>query len=418
MAKVVDRWHRSRPESDTSVCAEHGKAPSGDHGQGLRWQVRWRDDDDTQRKANYARKAHADGLAARLNADAQAGIYRDPTAGRVTFKSYAEDWLASRPLAPSSRRAVRSRLANHVYPALGGVQLRKLRPSMVSAWLAGMTGAAKTRRVIYEHVMSILNAAVDDDVIGRNPATARSVVPPKLDPPAVQPWTGEQVRAARAAIADRWAILVDLMAGLGLRQSEALGLAQGDVDFLRGHVDVRRQLTSGGGRLVFAPPKGGRSRRVPLRPAVRDALAAHLADYPARPVTLPWLDPASGEPVTVDLLVTAESGRPVDYRALNDDAWWPAVKAAGLDHVRANGTHVLRHTFASVLLAQGVPITEVQMYLGHASPAITWRSYAHFVPAPEDTHGRVLRGLAAIDDLLLGTSPSARRVPPEQASDA
>src|SRR5205814_1925053 len=83
----------------------------------------------------------------------------------------------------------------------------------------------------------------------------------------------------------------DLGAGLGLRQGEILGLAVEDVDFLRKVVHVRRQVRIVRARLVFALPKGGKERDIPLPGTVALALAAHLADHPAAPVTLPWEEP-------------------------------------------------------------------------------------------------------------------------------
>ena len=66
--------------------------------------------------------------------------------------------------------------------------------------------------------------------------------PPAPDRRRVQPWPGERVAAVREALPNRYAILVDMCAGLGLRQGEAFGLAVDDVDFLRSVVHVRWQV--------------------------------------------------------------------------------------------------------------------------------------------------------------------------------
>ena len=54
-------------------------------------------------------------------------------------------------------------------------------------------------------------------------------------------------------------------------------------------------------------------------------------------------------------------------------AWFRFRKAAGIDHCRL---HDLRHTFASILVNQGVALYEVQLLLGHSTPIMTQR-YAH-----------------------------------------
>lgn len=155
---------------------------------------------------------------------------------------------------------------------------------------------------------------------------------------------------------------------------------------------------------------------------------AHLATYPAKTVTLPWADPDDGKPIAAELVVTNPYGRHVTASTFMKRTWWPAVagrpatpfqaatSGAGLPHVKAYGCHGLRHTFASTLLSHGIPINEVQHQLGHSSPIVTWRTYAHFVPqADTDSGERVVRGWAAIDDLLTEPSPCAPSAPPQAA---
>lgn len=424
---VNDRWHKTRPTTpDEATCPEHGKYPSDRHGVGKRWLVRWRDATGAQQKASFDKKAHADALDTQIRAEAQHGVYRDPGAGKELFRPYAQRWLSSRRLDRASRNLFKRRLDTHIHPTFGDVQLRKIRPSMVSAWLAGLPGAATSRRGIFDCLRAILDAAVDDDILGTNPARKTSVVPPKMTTTEAIAWTAEQVRAVRAELPARYAILVDLMAGLGLRIGEALALAKDDVDFLRGSVHVRRQVKRDDATGVFylALPKGGHTRTVRLRPVVRDRLAAYLATYPAKTITLPWADPVDGKPIAVELIVTNTYRQHVAANTFMKLTWWPAVAGrpatrtraatdgAGLPHQKAYGCHGLRHTFASTLLSHGIPINEVQHQLGHSSPIVTWRTYAHVVPQTDTTNGeRIVRGWAAIDDLLTEPSPGAPERP-------
>jgi integrase len=124
-------------------------------------------------------------------------------------------------------------------------------------------------------------------------------------------------------------------AGCGLRQGEVFGLAVEDVDFLRRRVLVRQQVKLVKGRPVLAPPKGGRTREVPLPDVVAVALAEHLRAWPAREVTLPWRE-LDGEPRTVRLVFTsrsaARSTATTTTRTLEAGA-----EAAGVEPTRANG---------------------------------------------------------------------------------
>jgi integrase len=134
--------------------------------------------------------------------------------------------------------------------------------------------AASHRRVILVNVSTIFSAAVDDEMIAKNPCRARSVAKPKVPMKKVVPWPLEQVLAVRDSLVERYRIVDALSAGLGLRQGEIFGLSPDDVDWLRGHVDVQRQVKLfANGKQAFALPKGGKTRTVPLPDKVRAELA-------------------------------------------------------------------------------------------------------------------------------------------------
>ena len=157
---------------------------------------------------------------------------------------------------------------------------------------------------------------------------------------------------------------------------------------------MRRQvrLFSTGGQ-AFRLPKGRKDRTIPLPNSVRDALAAHLASYPARPVCLPW-DTTEGGPVTVELLVTTPDGNALQRNNFNRAVWAPALRAAGVESSRGNGMHALRHFFASMLLDAGESIKAVSDYLGHSDAGFTLRTYTHLMPSSTERTKR------AVDDVL------------------
>jgi integrase len=146
--------------------------------------------------------------------------------------------------------------------------------------------APSYRQVMFIHVQTILNAAVDDEKIRKNPCDASSVRKPQIPPRKVKPWSSEWVHAVRDALADRYRITVPLGAGLGLRQGEVFGLAVDDVDFLGKMVHVVRQVKIVGQRPCFGPPKRGKTRDVPLPDSVGLTLAQHIERFPPVPITL------------------------------------------------------------------------------------------------------------------------------------
>jgi integrase len=148
-------------------------------------------------------------------------------------------------------------------------------------------------------------------------------------------------------------------------------------------VHVRRQVKRLGNALVFAPPKGGKDREVPLPGAVGVRLSAHIASHPPAHVDLPWraLDAA---PAAARLLFTTVQGNAITRTPFVQKHWHPALRAAGVPVARENGFHALRHYFASALLYDGVDIRALAAYLGHHDPAFTLRVYADLVPDAAD----------------------------------
>jgi integrase len=361
--------------------------------------VRFTGPDGKEHSRSFDRKADAERFRDTTAADVHRGAWLDPDAGRVTLQAYAEGWLSIQTFEASTREAVETRLRKHVYPVLGSRTLAQLAasPSVIQAWLAGLAVSDAYAKVIFTTLSTILNAAVADKKITANPCRERNVVKRrKAASHPVETWTAQQIADVRMALPERWRVLVDLGARIGLRQGEIFGLSPDDVDWLRpggAVVHVRRQVRIVVSRLVFAPPKGNKVRTVPLPESVKVALTAHLERHPARKVTLPWEEPGGGD-VTAELILTSVTGKACNRNTFNTYVWKPALEAAGIPASRANGMHVLRHTFASNLLHHGVGIKAVSDYLGHSSAAITLGIYAHTMPAAHDQMRQVIDSLA------------------------
>ena len=152
---------------------------------------------------------------------------------------------------------------------------------------------------------------------------------------------------------------------------------------------MRQQVKLLGGRQVFAPPKGGKLRDVPLPESVALELAAHLQAWPAVSVALPWQELA-GAPRPVRLLLSTREQTALQRNYVNTKVWKPALVAAGVAPTRENGMHALRHFYASILLDGGESIRALAEYLGHADPGFTLRVYTHLMPASEERTKRAV----------------------------
>jgi integrase len=149
----------------------------------------------------------------------------------------------------------------------------------------------------------------------------------------------------------------------GARIGEVLGLTWSDIDFSNGVVSIRKQLARDGTRV---PPKTPEAvRKIILMPALGRVLAAHRL--------------SSSYSAETDLVFASATGRGLDRRNVSRRGLADAAHRAGLDGVDLPRLrfHDLRHTFASLLIAQGANVVFVARQLGHTSPDITLRVYAH-----------------------------------------
>ena len=362
-----------------------------------RYVVNYRDPEERQRRKSFRRKSDAEAFRSTVETDKIRGTYIDVDAGRVMFRDYAAEWLANRTFDRTTYEATELRLRVHVLPVIGHLQLRQIKPSTIQGLMRSLALSDTYRRVILANVSAIFSAAVDDELIAKNPCRAGSVTRPSVVRRRVVPWPVEQVSAMHDALPERYRLVVTLGSGLGLRQGEIFALSPADIDFLAGTVDIQRQVRIlAGNKLVFAPPKGRKTRTVPLPSSVAAEVNAHLAEFPPVRVSLPRLTPENLERATVPLLLTTREGTALNRNYFNSSLWRSAQKQAHVEPTRDNGCHALRHWYASVLLDAGESIRAVSEYLGHSDPGFTLRTYTHLMPdSSERTRGAVDAAFAA-----------------------
>lgn len=413
---VYDQWHRDpRPGDQPCGCGTKRSPlyPSARHKTGDRWQVRWRDLNGRQRKRNFALKVgdvperHADAFDAKNSRELDDGSYTDPALKEGTFGAYALQWLALQTHDAETARTVRARLHWHVLedpaspgrtrrggPALGHLTWARLGryPSLTRAWVAGLSCAASTAARVVTVASSVFAAAMEDGLIQRNPLASRSAGRPRAVPRRAVPWTPGRTAAVAAGLPGRWRAAMAVGQSTAARKGEVLALAVEDVSWLarpgERTVTVAVQLKRSGGRLAFAPRKNRRASVVPVPDELVDALAAHLREYPAAEVALPWHDQRDprrhGQPVT-RRLVFHDGGKAVGLTRWDRGAWKPALQAAGVITARkqaapAEGTHAAwRHTAVSAWLDGGASIADVAEWTGDSAATI-WRTYAHMMP--------------------------------------
>lgn len=282
-------------------------------------------------------------------------------------------------------------MRRHIVPSLGRLKLRSVTPTHVRRLLAERAAAGLSPRsvqIVHATLRAMLAEALRDELVERN--VAAIVRAPSVVREEVRPWTsGEAATFLQVAGKDRLHALFAVGVALGLRRGELLGLRWSDVDLERGVLNVRQtaQRLEGVG-LVFGPPKSSRSwRTIPLPASSMRILREHRSRQVAEKLALgpAWEDHG--------LVFTSTVGTVVEPRNLAR-LFNRLTAEAGVRRIRV---HDLRHTCASLLLAQGVPPRVVMDVLGHSQLSITMDLYSHVMPT-------ALREAADAMDRALGNS--------------
>ena len=182
---------------------------------------------------------------------------------------------------------------------------------------------------------------------------------------------GEAARFLKAALSDRLYGLHVLALHTGMRLGELLGLRWADVDLNGAVLSVRQQVYRLAGEWHYSEPKTAAGRRtISLSASAVEALrVCRLRQNEERLQASAWEDN--------DLVFCNRLGRPLEKATLLRRSFWPALERAGLPRIRF---HDLRHTAASLLLAEGVHPKIVQERLGHSSISMTMDTYSHVTP--------------------------------------
>lgn len=297
-------------------------------------------------------------------------------AGR--FGVFAARWLESS--LPASNRKETTKVLyagltrNHVIGSdLGELSMKNLRPTSVERFVTQLRAKGlsdSTVRQVYTVARAIADDAVRDGLMARSPfATVRRPQVTSAEARFLEPrQIGDLLEAARES---RYGLLFAFLVHTGLRRGEALALTWDDVDLEDRLVRVRGTLARVNGELTVLEPKSAKSRRtIPLSDPAADVLLRvrqRTAAERGQAAQL-WVD---GRHVFV-----TDIGEPCDPR----NALRALTVAARRARLEAVGLHTLRHSAASVMLSERVPLNVVSQILGHSGISITADVYGHIAP--------------------------------------
>jgi integrase len=388
-----------------------------------RFKAYWRDPDGKQRSKTFVLKKDATAFLTEMESTKSRGSYVSPHSGRILFADHAEQWMASWNTAITTAARDRSMMRNHVLPRWGGVQLGKVDHLALQTWVSELGQRRSTATVTrcYLLASAVLRSAVRNRLIPFNPAEEVRI-------PRIRQHDGTLDRIISRsdlrsrllpAVPERHRAIVATAAGAGLRWGEAAGLRLDAVDLGQGVIEVVRTVVEVSGHTSFKPfPKSAAGRReVPLPAWLVAIIREHLERWPTE----------ENAPIFAN-----EVGAPLRRTLFRSRIWRPSLVRAGLlGQIRGEGPylgrwtdvagerheeefrtrakavgevarrqaggmrfHDLRHSYATWLVDDGVPVNMVQRVLGHEKSSTTLDLYTRRT----DNRSRILDALTDKDD--------------------
>jgi integrase len=340
------------------------------------------------RRRSVMGKTKADALEkAKSEMDrAERGLDRD--AGEKTTSEFLDEFLAyykrDGGIAPSTFQDYCYHVQSHITPILGKVKLRELDPRKVDEFMRALHEkglAARTAHYSYSVLRRALQFAVDWKYIPVNPASSRMRAAKRRQVKELSNIRflnrEESCHFLDAVRGDRHEALYVLAITTGMRQGEMLGLQWPDVDLAAGKITISRSLHRTKRRrdtenpeawFTFRQPKTTGSRRtLDIPPVTVSALQGRRRQQDEQRLL-------AGESWTEQKLIfTTRLGTPVDTSNILH-RFQQILKEAGIEKMRF---YDLRHTHASLLIAEGVHPKKIAERLGHASIKLTMDLYGH-----------------------------------------
>lgn len=307
-------------------------------------------------------KRSAEALIARRMDEINRGGFREVK--RIRFKEFASLWMrdyAAVAVKPSTLATYAAVIELHLSPYFGESWLHQIDPidvqRFVSEKIRDEKLAPKTALNFLVLLREIFKHGALWGYCRTNPT--EQVQRPRVIQQEMDVLSTKELQRFLENVTPKYYSLFLVAVLTGVRRGELLALKWGDVDWNSSQICVRRSLYKG----TFVTPKTKYSnRRIVMTPLLQRKLLQHRL---------------SSQSSDSDIMFTNNSGLPLDPDNLIKREFYPALERAGLRRIRF---HDLRHTYASLLIAQGENIKFIQSQLGHASATTTLDRYGHLMP--------------------------------------
>jgi integrase len=316
-----------------------------------KWQARYPTPDGKLRAAPqlFLTRVKASAFLADVEAQQNKGVWIDPRSQTETLRAFAGLWLEQRKIAPRTRELYGDLLRLHILPTLGDMRIGGITPVAVRNWhhaTSERTGPTRTRQA-YALLRAILNTAVDDEILHRNPCRIPGAG--QMNHPERPLLSLAQVDRLLDALDENMRVPVLIAFWAHLRLGELVALQRQDFDLESGVLHVRRQIVRTRRGPLETEPKAASRRSVHLPDEAIKALGEHLSNAePSLPSA--WL-------------FTWKNGVPLRHHHVQN-AWYAARLVAVLPHARF---HDLRHAGLTLAALGGTPLKDLMVRAGHST---------------------------------------------------
>ena len=325
-------------------------------------------------------KRHAEEIARKVNAAIELGSFELGAAPKPLpcldeLRRWHETYSPT--FKPSFEIESARIIERHLAPHFGSRDLREISDEHLLSYVRLKLDVGLAPATIQTHLSvlrRVLSLAVQRGDLVRNPAARLGELMRRVgrrtatEASAVDTWTETEIETLLALAGEhepriRPALVV--LFSTGMRRGELLGLKWEDVDFARRRIAVRRAHV----RTGMTTPKNGRGRFIAMAPALGEQLLDLLAQRRRECLQRGWAD-------VPDWVFPSETGgllHPDNFQR----TWLRLRRRARKHGVRPLKLHCTRHTWASRAVAAGKSVRWVADQLGHASPMLTLKTYAH-----------------------------------------
>lgn len=406
----------------------------------IKWRARYPDPSYGGRKEierTFPRKTEAERWLRAQQVSVDRGIHIDPNSADRRFihvvGAWRRTWLE---LEPKTKAGYESILNKHILPRWRDARVGAVSTNAIQQWINELATerSPKTVRNVYGALRSAMNVAVEHRFITSNPCDAVRLPKRSKAKRSMLFLTPPEITAVAEAITPRHKLMVFVSAYVGLRAGEVEALRRKDVDLLHSRLSVvlalkdinttSENIAAEDKGLIFGTPKNGESRAVVIPKFLGAMFRAHLeADGSPTPLGYPAVDDYGELRWKRDaadpdrLLFTSTEGEPIrhdnfyrrhfkpavrrrfchgcGHAVKPDDEHCPECKGEDLAYVLDPSKHRLRfhdlrHTCASLLIAQGAHPKAIQDHLGHKDIQTTFNVYGHLLPSVHEALGASL----------------------------